>query len=269
MKRGVQAVVTVATIARAVFELRTALGWTQAELARRAGVSQALVSAVESARIAGLSFETATRLLEAMGATLTIVVDTPRVVEPRHQVDAAHARCLEHVIRRLGAAGWRTEREVEIGDRVRGWIDVLAFQPSTGQVLVVEVKTELRDLGGLERSVGWYEREAWSAARRLGWRPKRVAAVVLLLATRVNDERVRANRESLAAAFPARATELTRAVASGDFARRRTGLAMIDPRSRRRQWLRPTRSDGRRSAAPYEDYADFMRAQTAGRRAAA
>jgi hypothetical protein len=35
-------------------------------------------------------------------------------------------------------------------------------------------------------------------------------------------------------------------------------LAMIDPSSRRREWLIRTAVDGRRSAAPYADYADFI-----------
>ena len=36
-------------------------------------------------------------------------------------------------------------------------------------------------------------------------------------------------------------------------------LAMIDPRSRVREWCRPTVLDGRRSAAPYRHIADFLR----------
>jgi len=37
-------------------------------------------------------------------------------------------------------------------------------------------------------------------------------------------------------------------------------VAMIDPLSKRNVWLRSMRVDGRRSKAPYSDYADFMRA---------
>jgi hypothetical protein len=37
------------------------------------------------------------------------------------------------------------------------------------------------------------------------------------------------------------------------------GLALVDPTSRRRDWLLPTRSDGRRSSLPYRDYADAAR----------
>jgi hypothetical protein len=33
------------------------------------------------------------------------------------------------------------------------------------------------------------------------------------------------------------------------------GLALIDPRSRRRDWLIPTRVDGRRTVLPYQDLA--------------
>ena len=40
----------------------------------------------------------------------------------------------------------------------------------------------------------------------------------------------------------------------------RRGVAMIDPRSKRRDWLRSLAIDGRRSKLPYRDYADFMRA---------
>ena len=47
-------------------------------------------------------------------------------------------------------------------------MDLLAWHPATGLLLVIEVKTELHDLGANERQLNWYEREAWAAARRLG-----------------------------------------------------------------------------------------------------
>jgi transcriptional regulator with XRE-family HTH domain len=149
-------------IAGAVRELRTALGWSQAELARRAGASQSVVSRIESGKLAGLSFAAATRLLEAMGGRLLVDVDRPYLGQRRLQRDAAHVRCVGHVARRLERAGWYVAREVEVGgDRSRGWIDVLAFHPRSRLVLVIEVKTELHDLGQVERQLGWYEREAW------------------------------------------------------------------------------------------------------------
>jgi hypothetical protein len=37
------------------------------------------------------------------------------------------------------------------------------------------------------------------------------------------------------------------------------GLAVVDPTSKRRDWLRATRVDGRRSPAPFRDYGDAAR----------
>jgi len=96
-----------------------------------------------------------------------------------------------HAVRRLRSSDSATASEVEVGgDRSRGWIDVLAFHPETGTLLVIELKTEIHDLGQIERSLGRYKREAFAAARRLGWRPKRATGCLLLLASRANDDRV-------------------------------------------------------------------------------
>jgi hypothetical protein len=146
------------------------------------------------------------------------------------------------------------------GDRSRGWIDLLAFHPVSGVLLVIEIKTEIRDLGQIERSLGWYEREAWAAARRFGWRPTRAIGCLLLLATDANDVRVGANRSSFDLGFPLRTRHLGPVLAGGaPPSERGRVVALIDPRSRRRSWWRTLRIDGRRSPAPYLDYADFMR----------
>jgi hypothetical protein len=95
------------------------------------------------------------------------------------------------VTRRLVGSGWLVQREVEIGaDRIRGWIDILAFHPESGVLLVIEVKTEIHDVGAIERSMNWYQREAMRAAHRLGWRPRAVGSALLVLQSRANDERV-------------------------------------------------------------------------------
>ena len=244
-----------------VRDIRSALGWSQRRLAATARVSQAWVSLIERGRCPDASIETIDRLLCAMGATLTFDVRAPFLANQR-QRDLVHVRCSIHVARRLERAGWKVAREVEVrGNRSRGWIDLLAWHPGTGLILVIEVKTELRDLGAIERTFGWYEREAWAAARRLGWRPRRVLGVLLVLSTAEVDERVRANRDALFREFPLRARQLAAIVGDGrlDEGRGARGLALIDPRSRRAVWLRPCRTDGRRSTAPYADYADFIR----------
>ena len=73
---------------------------------------------------------------------------------------------------------------------------------------------------------------------------------MLLLATEEVERSLHANRDVLAIAFPVRDDVLGQ---GGDT---RRGLALIDPRSRRRDWLMRSRIDGRRGVAPYRGYAD-------------
>ena len=242
--------------------IRTAIRWSQHELSRRTGVSQSTISRIEAAKLDDVPLGTVAVLLEAMGGRLRVEAEAPFLGDRGLQIDPAHARMSGYVTRRLERCGWRVATEVEVGgNRSRGWIDVLAFSPATRNVLVIELKTDLHNLGAIDRTLGWYEREAWFAARRLGWRPSAVVGSLLLLMTDENDATIRFNRAALRHAFPARSPTLTRVIEGsrdpGDMTR---GLAMIDPHSKRRAWIRPTVDDGRRSRAPYVDYADFMRA---------
>jgi hypothetical protein len=126
------------------------------------------------------------------------------------------------------------------------------------------VKTELRDLGGLQRQVSWYVRAARSAVAQFGWLPRQVAALTAFLATDENDMRLSSQRDAIDQGFPIRGRTLLDALAGGPF--ERWGIAMVDPRRRgTRLWL-GLRLDGRRSAAPYASYADFMRVSGGGRR---
>lgn len=242
---------------QATLDTRRRLGWSQRELGRRCGLSQAQIWRVE-AGLAPLSAGVIARIADALGLEVDLTIHAPFIAG--RQRDAAHARCSSYVQHRLESAGWLVAREVEIvHGRSHGWIDLLAFDPSTSTLLIIEIKTEIEDLGQIERTLGWYRREAWSSARRLGWRPVGTATWLLVLATEVNEERIRANRDSLAAAFPGRALEAQATLAGQGANPRPAALALIDPRSRRRQWLIRSRADGRRSLAPYPDYAGFMR----------
>jgi hypothetical protein len=79
--------------------------------------------------------------------------------------------------------------------------------------------------------------------------------------TEANDLRIRENSATFGLGFPMRSRELAALVHGGQSTiRGGRALACIDPRSRRIDWIRPTRLDGRRTLAPYADYADFMNA---------
>jgi transcriptional regulator with XRE-family HTH domain len=251
-----------ATLARLIGDARRSIGWSQAEVAHRAGVSQATVSLVERNILPDLTFRTAGLLLDALGARVRFVGDLPPLGDRERQRDPAHARCVAHIRRHLERAGWHVRTEVESGDgRGRGWIDIIAFHPAERVLLVIEVKTQIDDVGGIERTLARYERGAWTAARSYGWRPRSELGCLLLLSTESVEAALRFNRDSIDQTYAIRAERLSELIANPKDPppRGARGLALVDPGSRRQRWLRPARIDGRRSAAPYLDYADFIR----------
>ncbi len=248
----------------AIRDARRDRGWSQARLGTSAGLSQSLVSDIEAGGI-GASIESLASVAKALDAELSIDLRPPRVVGRADQRDPAHARCVAACRRTLEAAGLECAVEREIVDgRMRGWIDLLGYSRTSRRLVLAEIKTEIRDIGGLERQVGTYVRACVGAVRDLGWQPKEIVVVVALLATASNDAAVLANRRAFGQAFPMRGAALTGALlAGGPIAG--WGLTMVDPRRRGARTIQGLRVDGRRSDAPYRDYADFMRAVHPGR----
>lgn len=243
---------------------REARGWSQRRLAAGSEVPQTVISSIERAAQRYPPLDTVDRLCRALDAELVVEIRPPRLVGRADQRDPAHAACAGALRRILERAGWAVESEVEfLTGRSHGFIDLLAYDPAHRRLLVIEVKTELRDVGALERQVGWYLREAPAAAARLGWRPKTVAGIVALLATTAVDGTVVANRASLAAAFPVRGRAVRAALLHGAALAGR-GLVMIDPARRGPAALMVAAVDGRRTPAPYRDYANFMATRTGG-----
>lgn len=156
------------------------------------------------------------------------------------------------------AAGFDVQHEVEIGNgRFRGWIDVLGFRAEDRSLITSEIKSDLPDVGAIQRTTAWYQREAWLIARRMGWQPVRQVLAVLVLDSSEVEGRIRSNRDLLRAAFPGRARELGRWLEAADAPRPPSRcIALIDPASRGRQWLRASRADGRRAPSRYLNYAD-------------
>ena len=247
-------------IAAAVRHPRRARRWTQRRLAAEADLAQSMVSDIEHARLPDLPLRTAIRVLTALDVDVTLGLHAPQMAAPS-QRDRAHARCVAFVARTLERGGWRTATEVAVGGgRWFGFIDVVAYHPIDHVLLVIEVKTEIRDVGEIERQLASYERSAWTAARELGWRPRAVTGVLLLLATEENDRRLSENRQYFDRSFRVRARVLGEIVegSSKPPPRGVRGLGMFDPGSRRRSWILATWLDGRRTAARYRDRANYL-----------
>jgi len=248
-------------IGASIRDARILIGWSQRELADRAGTSQPVICRLELGKARAIDLLVVQRILAALGMRGHLELDTRHLADRRRQRDAVHARLSGFVARRLERAGWLTATEVPIGDEVpRGWIDLLAFRPADRALLVEESKTDIPDMGGLQRSLAFYDREAWACAAALGWRPSRSAAIVIALDSRAVAQRLSDNRDLVDRAFRSDAAELSAWLDDpGRSMPAAWTIAMCDPATRSGNWLRSADPGARRGPPRYVDYADAAR----------
>lgn len=193
-------------IGQSVRALRHRSGWRQADLARRAGVSQPVVSRVETGRWEGLRWSVLCRVCSEAGLRLSLE-GRWRGGELARLLDAAHAALQERLKRRLEAVGWRAAAEVTFARYgERGSIDLLAWHASTGSLLVVEVKSSIADVQGLLRPLDAKVRLAGGIARDVGWTARRVVPCLAAADTTTNRRRI-AEHAALFARFAIRGRE--------------------------------------------------------------
>jgi transcriptional regulator with XRE-family HTH domain len=179
-----------AALGRSVRMLRHRRGWRQTDLALRAGVSATAVGLIERGEAERLSLRTMRRVGSALGLRLGWNVGRA-ASDLARLADADHARCTDFLMRRLEALGWLTRAEVsfnEFGDR--GRIDVLAFHPPTGTIVVIEVKTLIVDAQDLLGGLDVKRRIGIRVARSLGWPARTVVPMLAVLKTTTNRRRV-------------------------------------------------------------------------------
>lgn len=183
--------------------LRIRLGWTQEELAGRAGVSQATISRLERGHVAEMNL----RALRRVGGTLDLRFDLVprwRGGELDRMLGSRHAAMHEEVAALLVAAGWQAAPEVTFNHfGERGVIDILAWQPARRALLVIELKTELVDPNELVGTMDRRRRLAATIARERGWDPLGIGVWVVFADSRTTRRRIAAHRTFLRAAFPA------------------------------------------------------------------
>jgi len=245
-------------LADVVREARRLIGWSQRDLASRAQTSQTMVSRIERADVSTLDALVVERVLTALGIRGALALNARHLDDRRRQRDAVHARLTGAVARHLERAGWQTATEVPLGDAApRGWIDLLAYRPADRALLVEESKTEILDLGALQRSLSFYEREAWDAARRLDWRPLKAVVLCAVLDSEAVARRLVDNRDIVGRAFAAPIPAVAAWLGDpAELAPRSWALGMVDPAARGRQWLRPSPVGGHRRAYAYAHYAE-------------
>jgi transcriptional regulator with XRE-family HTH domain len=197
-------------LGRSVRVLRKHRGWRQVDLAAAAGSSQASISRLERGKGAGLSLAALRRVETALGARLDLRLDWQGGGLDR-LLDRAHADLVERVVRAMRPDGWELVPEASFsvyGER--GSIDVLALHPTSGVLLVVEVKSVLQDVQGTLMVLDRKVRLAGQIARDRGWRPRSVARLLVLGDGGTNRRRVAEHAELFHVSFPARGRLITR-----------------------------------------------------------
>lgn len=186
-----------------VRRVRVQLALRQLDLATRSGVSAGTVSRIERGHLDSLSL----RALRAVASSLEIRVDIIarwRGGDLERLVSARHARLAEICVARLRSVpGWTVRPEVSFsifGER--GIIDLLAWHAERRALLVIELKTEIVDvgetLGTLDRKV----RLAGEVAARLGWVASSVSTCLIVANGRTNRRRITAHAGVFRAALP-------------------------------------------------------------------
>jgi hypothetical protein len=193
---------------------------------------------VECGRIEDVSLRALRRHARALGGELRVEL-LFRGGELDRLMDEGHAALVGAVATRLEHLGWETRPEVSFavfGER--GSVDLVAWHAGSATLLVIEVKTELVSI---EETLRRHDAKTRLAARiveeRFGWRPRRVARLLVLPDATTPRRQVRHNDAVLRTAYPARGARLRAWLRSpsGSVA----GLAFVPPTT-----------DGRTVASP-------------------
>jgi transcriptional regulator with XRE-family HTH domain len=86
---------------------RLAKGWTQIQLARRAGVDQGMISRIENGLTRGVGFGVVERLAQALGTSSQALLNRPTAV----RASLRRARLPRRIDRPDGAIGLERRRE--------------------------------------------------------------------------------------------------------------------------------------------------------------
>ena len=165
---------------------------------------------VECGRGDRLTIQTIARITSALGARISVrILWHGEGLDRLH--DERHAAIIERTIRLLDSEGWTVATEVSFnvyGER--GVIDVLAFHPATGALLVIEVKSVVPDLGGMLGTLDRKTRLAADLARERGWAVRSVSSLLVFPDDRTARRRVASHEATFRTAFPSRTAAVKR-----------------------------------------------------------
>ena len=183
--------------------VRLRLRLRQVDVGSRADVSAGAVSRIERGRLAEVSLSTLSKVADVLEIRLEMVARW-RGGDLDRMLNAKHAALAEDVVAWLSRQpDWEVRPEVSFnvyGER--GVIDLLAWNAARRALLVIELKSDIVDVG---ENLGTFDRKRRLAPRvaaDLGWRPAIVGVAFLVRETRTNRRRVAAHELTLRAALP-------------------------------------------------------------------
>lgn len=126
-------------------------------------------------------------------------------------LDREHARMVEMVLSILARHDWVPIPEATFAIRgERGSIDILAWHPASGTLLVIEIKTVVPDIQATLTTLDRKVRLAPVMALERDWRPAHVARLLVLPDDRTARRRVEAFAETFGRVLPARTVAVKR-----------------------------------------------------------
>ena len=177
-------------LGRQVRAIRLRLGLTQDAVAAAAHVSRGAVSLIERGAAARLTHATIESVLAVIGARLDLRL-LWNGTELDRMADSLHATLAAAIKRRLERWRWIVLVEVSYnhyGDR--GRIDLLAWHPATGMLLVIELKTDLVNVQALLGSLDVKTRLARGIAASRGWAVTGVVPAIIFTEDRTTRRRL-------------------------------------------------------------------------------
>jgi hypothetical protein len=132
------------------------------------------------------------------------VLPRSRAADFERIANARHASLAEAVMARISRTpGWLVRPEVSFGIYgERGVVDILAWHAARRALLVIELKTEIIDVGELLGTLDRKRRLGAAIAEPLGWKPATISAWLIVGEGMTNRRRVDAHAATFRAALP-------------------------------------------------------------------
>jgi transcriptional regulator with XRE-family HTH domain len=190
--------------------LRVRLERRQSDVSADSGLSRSLIATIDRGQIEGVTIGSLVRAAHALGAEVVVRLRW-RGEQLDRLLDEAHSALVDAMVARLKRHGWVVDVEVSFsiwGER--GSIDILAFHPAFGALLVIEVKSVVADtqatLHGLDRKA----RLARQIVKERLWNIRHVSRLLVVGASATSRRRVARLAGTYEVVLPARGTTVRR-----------------------------------------------------------